>query len=104
LPKVNPLLEIYGTLVALELALKDHRNSMQHGHDVVQLAQVVAGTGSGTNAAATQLERALSNLPCTGKNGDVNRVARNYAFLRYIRHVDDHPGGASQDDIMRPAS
>lgn len=101
LDTASPLLELYGTLVAVELALKDFAGSMSGNHDVAALAGAIPDPNVG--AAATVLNSALGALICTGRNGLAVQVPPdNYPYVRYLRHASDCPGSTS-DALLESA-
>src|SRR5687768_5701741 len=85
-PQANSLLNLYVRLIALELKMKD-----QDGKNRALKHDVIAMTNSLNDAAVTAtlaaLDRTLTTLKCTHKNGtSVIVPADNYPFVRYLRH------------------
>ncbi|QSV70169.1 MAG: hypothetical protein HEQ20_04555 [Aphanizomenon flos-aquae KM1D3_PB] len=93
----NYLLSLYCSLVALELAIKDHLDPpWQTGHKIIDWLGSL-----GETSLATQLDAQLSALYCTHKDGtEVNVKANQYPDLRYIRHESDFPGKSTDNQIQ----
>jgi hypothetical protein len=90
----EPLLAIYGLLVAAELALKDHSGAWEKKHDVPQMLDDLADPG--LTALGATLRILLASVPCTSSDGNPATVpANSYPHLRYARHADDYAGGVS---------
>lgn len=97
----SPILRLYCRLVALELLLKDHARaasgSWLAGHDVVSMAREVA-VDVGLHQQATIVDRWLSALWCTGRDGTAKLVtSQSYPDIRYLRHRSDFTASSSAD-------
>lgn len=94
-----PLIALYGALVRLELALKDHDPKfLGMGHDVCRMLTEL----SVTPALVTQLTNRLEVLWCTMKTGSEGHVlASKYPDLRYLHHETDFPGKSTNAELMR---
>jgi hypothetical protein len=80
------LLNVYSSLVVLELAIKDHLNPRPSGHKV---ASWIANN-FGEAALSAQLRHRLGALYCTDRDGrEANINADGYPDLRYLRHESD---------------
>lgn len=92
----HPLLQLYCSLVVVELALKDSSASWPTvGHDVPQLL-----ADFGESALSVQLQGKLAALKCTGKDGSETPVrAAHYPHLRYLRHESDYPGKVKDAEL-----
>lgn len=98
----SDLVDAYGLLVAIELALKDRNCSGTTGHDVpgmlVHLSGIMSAAGNGMIAAqltgfAARLRNDLGKITCQHKNGTAGPVPIiNYPYMRYCRHVGDWAG------------
>lgn len=95
--RTPPLAYIYNSLVAVELALKDHLHPpWRGGHDIPDLLSAV-----GEGALGVQLQGALGKLHCTSRNGSSALVpASNFPAIRYLRHESDFAGTSSENDIL----
>lgn len=84
------LLALYGALVRLELALKDHDASLRsQGHDVCRMLQDIGVDASHVD----QLGNRLQALWCVHKNGTIVPVEpKQYPGIRYLCHESDFPG------------
>jgi hypothetical protein len=103
----HPVIRLYGTLVALELSLKDSdATNFNLKHDVCQMAVSSFPANSSIAAAATTLHGDLSALSCSGLKGSASIVRSDkYPDLRYIRFDSDFDLPASSDaDIARALS
>lgn len=94
----SALLQLYCTLVGIELALKDEAASMKHQHDVVKLAKLLNDVN--VDVAANLLSQELKQLWCTDKEGARLLVPpNNFPYVRYLRHESDFPGDTPQADL-----
>ena len=92
----HTLLEIYGQLVAVELALKDHSAQWLCGHDVPRMLTEL--NDAGLTAVAVELGTELQAQHCTGIDGLCSQARSNkYTDLRYLRHESDFGTGHSTD-------
>lgn len=92
------LLSLYSTLVALELAIKDHfaAANWRQGHKLIDW---VADLGEA--ALSQQLANALGLLFCTMPDGNEGRVNGNaYPGLRYLRHESDFAGKSNDNQLQ----
>jgi hypothetical protein len=99
----HPLMRLYGTLVALELSLKDvDATNFALKHDVCAMAGRFS-TNSSVAAAATTLHGDLTALMCSDTRGIPSSVRSNqYPDLRYVRTDSDFDSSASSEaDIAR---
>ena len=107
----NDLVQSYGILVALELALKDGGHSAgTGGHDVPSMLgkakQSLANSGKLILAAQiTSFEAKLKNdlcrLSCTGQNGKAQSVpSSSYPYARYTRFQGDWGGVDETSDLV----
>lgn len=99
----SPVLTMYLSLVAIELALKNRTAAnWANGHDFVLM---VAGLGNAAlNGLAAQAKTALEALWCEKKSGGSEKVsARSYPVIRYIRHHTDHGTAASMEAEIEAA-
>lgn len=99
----SPLLAVYLSLVAIELALKNRQiSAWSQGHDI---ALMIADFGDASLTALSAQARArLESLWCERKGGGAERVsARNYPGIRYLRHHTDHAVHASVDADVEAA-
>ncbi|MDB9449788.1 hypothetical protein [Dolichospermum circinale] len=92
----NCLLSLYCSLVALELAIKDHYNPPWKSRH-----RIITWVGDlGEASLAQQLKSQLAALQCTDVNGDHSPVdGDNYPGIRYIRHEGDFPGTSTDTQI-----
>lgn len=82
------LLNLYTSLVVIELAIKDHVLPRPSGHKVADWI----GNDFGESALSVQLRNKLGAIYCTDSRGDEATVdANGYPDLRYIRHEVDYP-------------
>ncbi|SRR5216684_1330948 len=95
----NVLLSLYCSLVALELAIKDHFAAVgwRIGHRVADWV-----TELGEAALAVQLSNRLAALQCTGKGGNVvPATANSYPDIRYLQHESDFVGMSNDAQIQQ---
>jgi hypothetical protein len=92
----NCLLSLYCSLVALELAIKDHLNPpWKKGHTIITWVNDL-----GETSLAQQLRSQLGVLRCTDITGNAVPVdGDNYPGIRYIRHEGDFPGTSTDTQI-----
>lgn len=96
---VDRLPALYGMLIAIELAIKEHdyrqKNKWSGGH------RIVAWLSSIDNHASIRLREVLERLSCTDRNGKPTQVdADNYPGLRYLRHEEDFEAGATEEQLQ----
>ena len=96
----SPFLRLYTLLTGVEIALKDHRD-WSGGHDLRVLAvRALDPLPAGVTAQLTVLERCLSALTCTARDGSAAPIdPSRYPGLRYLRHDTDFPGTTSVDQL-----
>lgn len=98
LDTTSPLLQLYCTLIAVELALKDDTGAVKIGHKVIEQAKSYKIRD--IDLAADGLENTLKQLICTDLNGlRANVVTTKYPEVRYIRHESDFPGDTTQASL-----
>jgi len=90
----HKLLEVYGQMVVIELALKDRAQQWRGGHDVP--AMITELNISGLNALAVQLSSELAAQHCTDASGN-SSIVNKFPDLRYLRHESDFGTGNSTD-------
>lgn len=104
----SPLMELYGKLVAVELALKDvhaYRPGLPKtdplklafdpsGHNILGAIQSL-NYPSPVLTGLTALEAQLRTLKADGGSLD----PRKYPHLRYLDHQSDHPDGSTDTDL-----
>lgn len=98
----EPLLQLYTTLIAVELALKDHSTAWTSGHDLqVLITPLLGATASTLQSVLTTLEQSLRQLRCTTKNGTGGTVKpAQYPDLRYLRFAKDGFPDGSPDTLV----
>ncbi len=99
LDTTSPLLQLYCTLVSIELALKDDSTSSSKiGHKVIEYAK--AYNDRNLDLAADALENTLKQLICTNLSGlRANVNTQKYPDVRYLHHDSDFPGDTSQAEL-----
>lgn len=94
----GPLVDLYCTLISIELRLKDSLSQWKHGHDVITLARHLGVPGVDT--AAINLNQSLAALWCTGADGSGQPVIPNqYPHSRYLRHSTDFTPGSTDAQL-----
>jgi hypothetical protein len=102
---LDPLLQLYCKLVALELSLKDfNANNITLSHDVYAMTLSTFQTNSSIAAAAATLNGDLATLSCSDRRGrPANVQATKYPDLRYVRMNTDFDPPSSTDAEIRRA-
>ncbi|WPC05958.1 hypothetical protein SBP02_04185 [Pseudomonas benzenivorans] len=97
----NKLSIIYQKLIKIELELKEILYPIkQHdfSHDILTAlnracARKPSHIRAWSSSGSARLKTALGSLWCYGRDGSALSVdSQNYPNIRYIRHVNDHPG------------
>lgn len=91
----SPLLQLYCTLVAIELTLKDSSSGNSDTHDVIRLSKALNG-GPAVDVAADSVNITLKILACTSRRGVASVVnPQKYPDVRYLRLDTDFAGGST---------
>jgi hypothetical protein len=95
----NALLDLYCSLVCIEIALKDRSNPWKKGH---LLAQWLAAEGdAGLTSLTQQLVTGLAAMKCTDRDGNSSGVRLDaFPDLRYLRYVTDFPGESTDTQLQ----
>lgn len=94
----STLLSLYGSLVIIEIALKDRSTTWKRGHYVAQWLTDEADPG--LTSLTQQLEGGFSSLKGTDRTGAVSQLRLDsYPELRYLRHASDYPGESTDGQL-----
>ena len=95
----NVLLSLYGSLVKIELALKDRLNPWKGGHRLAEWLTDEADPG--LTSLTVQLATGFGTLTGTDRNGQSSQLQLDsYPEIRYLRHEIDYPGGSTEMQLM----
>jgi len=94
----NALLSLYGSLVTIELALKERANPWKNGHYIAQWLTDEADPG--LTSLTQQLASGFAAMRITDRTGKSSQTRLDsYPEVRYLRHETDFPGESTDGQL-----